>query len=98
VTPETLAIGLVEEVGPAGHFLEKDHTHRFFKREQWRPDLMTRVGLDEWRSLGAKDTATRIQEKLKMILEEHQAPALPDKVLAALDRIKRQGEEELTSK
>ena len=33
-----------------------------------------------------------------MILEEHQAPALPDKVLAALDNIKRKGEEELASK
>ena len=98
VNPETLAVGLVEEVGPAGHFLEKDHTHRHFKNEQWRPKLMTRVGFDEWQSQGAKDTATRIQEKLKMILEEHQAPALPDKVLAALDSIKRKGEEELTSK
>jgi trimethylamine--corrinoid protein Co-methyltransferase len=98
VNPETLAIGLVEEVGPAGHFLEKDHTHKHFKKEQWRPNLMTRVGFDEWQSQGAKDTATRIQEKLKIILEEHQAPALPDKVLAALDSIKRKGEEELTSK
>ena len=98
VNAETLALDLIEEVGPAGHFLEKDHPHQHFKNEQWRPNLMTRVGFDEWQSQGAKDTATRIQEKLKMILAEHQAPALPDKVLAALERIKRKGEDELTSK
>jgi trimethylamine--corrinoid protein Co-methyltransferase len=97
VNPETLAIGLIEEVGPAGHFLEKDHTHKHFMNEQWRPSLMTRVGFDEWQSQGAKDAATRIQEKLKMILAEHQVPALPDKVLAAMDSIKRKGEEELTA-
>jgi trimethylamine:corrinoid methyltransferase-like protein len=59
---------------------------------------MTRVGFDEWQSQGARDTAERIQEKLKIILEEHQAPALPDKILGAMDSIKRKGEDELTSK
>ncbi len=98
VNSETLALGLIEEVGPAGHFLEKDHTHEHFRSEQWRPNLMTRAGFDEWQSQGAKDTATRIQEKLNDILEHHQVPALPDKILAALDRIKRKGEDELTSK
>jgi len=98
VSTETLAVGLIEEVGPAGHFLEKDHTHKHFKKEQWRPNLMTRVGYDEWHSQGAKDTATRIQEKLKMILAEHRAPSLPDKVIGAIDSIKRKGEKELTSK
>jgi trimethylamine--corrinoid protein Co-methyltransferase len=98
VNAETLALDLIEEVGPAGHFLEKDHTYKHFKNEQWRPNLMTRVGFDEWQSQGARDTAERIQEKLKIILQEHQAPELPDKVLAAMDSIKRKGEEELTSK
>ena len=30
---------------------------------------MTRTGFDEWHSSGAKDAATRIQEKLKDIVE-----------------------------
>jgi trimethylamine--corrinoid protein Co-methyltransferase len=98
VNSETLALGLIEEVGPAGHFLEKDHTHKHFKSEQWRPSLMTRVGFDEWQSQGAKDAVARIQEKLNDILAHHQIPALPDKILAALDSIKRRGEAELTSK
>jgi trimethylamine--corrinoid protein Co-methyltransferase len=95
VNAETLALSLIEEVGPAGHFLEKDHTHKHFKNEQWRPNLMTRVGIDEWQSQGAKDTAARIQEKLKLILEGHQVPPLSDKILAAIDSIKRKGEDEL---
>jgi trimethylamine--corrinoid protein Co-methyltransferase len=98
VNTETLALELIEEVGPAGHFLEKDHTHKHFKNELWRPGLMTRVGFDEWQSQGARDTAQRIQEKLKAILETHRVSALPDKTLAALDGIKRKGEEALGSK
>jgi trimethylamine--corrinoid protein Co-methyltransferase len=96
VNRETLALSLIEEVGPAGHFLEKDHTHMHFKSEQWRPNLMTRLGFDEWQSQGAKDTATRIQEKLKDIVEHHEVAPLPDKILSALDSIKRKGESELT--
>jgi hypothetical protein len=33
----------------------------------------------------------RIQEKLEDIIENHQLPALPDKTLAALERIKQEG-------
>ncbi|MGD8521684.1 MAG: trimethylamine methyltransferase family protein [Desulfobacterales bacterium] len=96
VNSETLALGLIEEVGPGGHFLEKDHTYKHFKDEQWHPGLMMRKGFDEWQSQGAKDTATRIQEKLKDILEHHKISLLPSKVLMALERIKQNGEKELT--
>jgi trimethylamine--corrinoid protein Co-methyltransferase len=96
VNSETLARDLIEEVGPGGHYLEKDHTYAHFKEELWVPGLMTRTGFDEWHSSGAKDAATRIQEKLKDIVEHHEVAPLPDKTLSALDGIKRKGESELT--
>jgi trimethylamine--corrinoid protein Co-methyltransferase len=84
VNRETLAREVIEKIGPGGHFLEDEHTHRHFRKELWRPSLMTRVAYEEWESTGAKDTAVRIQEKLEAILEGHQAPGLPDKTLAAI--------------
>lgn len=59
------------------------------------PDLMVRSAYDEWYNQGAKDMATRIQEKLEDIIENHQAPPLPDKTLKALNDIKKKGEKEL---
>ncbi len=96
VTSETIARELIEKVGPGGHFLEEAHTYKHFRNELWKPNLMMRKGFDEWHHQGAKDMATRIQEKLKNIIEHHKIPPLPDKILAALGRIKQSGEKELT--
>ena len=96
VNKETLARELIEKVGPGGHFLEEGHTYDHFKSELWKPHLMMRKGFDEWKSLGSKDMAARIQEKLNDIVEHHKVSPLPDKTIAALDRIKHNGEKELT--
>ncbi len=56
---------------------------------------MTRAAYEDWQEQGAKDMATRIQEKLADILENHEAPALPDKILSALKSIRKKGEKEL---
>jgi trimethylamine--corrinoid protein Co-methyltransferase len=95
VNREALARELIEKVGPGGHFLEEKHTLEHFKNELWMPGLMTRAAREDWQSQGAKDMATRIHEKLRDIVESHQAPSLPDKTLAALNAVKHKGEKEL---
>jgi trimethylamine--corrinoid protein Co-methyltransferase len=96
VNSETLAREVIASVGPGGHFLENNHTYSHFKNELWMPSLMMRKGFDEWQSQGAKDTATRIQETLKDIIDHHKISPLPGKILTALKRIKQNGEKELT--
>ncbi|CAB5087422.1 hypothetical protein D3OALGA1CA_669 [Olavius algarvensis associated proteobacterium Delta 3] len=91
VNRETLAREVIEKIGPGGHFLEDEHTYRHFKNELWHPSLMTHVAYVEWESTGAKDMAARIDEKLQGILETHEAPALPDKTLAAIRSIREKG-------
>ncbi len=95
VNHETLARELIENVGPGGHFLDQNHTYDHFKNELWMPGLMTRSAGEDWQSQGAKDMATRIQEKLEDIVKNHKAPSLPDKTLAALKTIRQNGEKEL---
>ena len=98
VSRETLALEVIEKVGPGGHYLDQDHTYNHFKSESWMPDLMVRSAYDEWHNQGAKDMATRIQEKLEDIVKNHKAPPLPDKILASLAEIKNKGEKELVGK
>jgi trimethylamine--corrinoid protein Co-methyltransferase len=95
VNSETLALEVIEKVGPGGHYLDQDHTYNHFKSESWMPDLMVRSAYDEWQNQGAKDMAARIQEKLEDIVKNHKAPPLPDKTLATLSEIKKKGEKEL---
>ncbi len=95
VNQETLARELIENVGPGGHFLDQNHTYDHFKNELWVPGLMTRSAYEDWQDQGAKDLATRIQEKLEDIVKNHAAPSLPDKTVAALKAIRQKGEKEL---
>ena len=95
VNSETLARGLIEKVGPAGHFLTEDHTFENFKKEQWKPELMTRKAYGKWRDEGAKDTAQRIQDKIQHILDNHKVPPLADKTVAAFKTIIEKCEKEL---
>ena len=98
VNRETLAREVIQKVGPGGHFLEEDHTYNHFKRELWIPKLMTRSAYEDWQNQGAKDMATRIQEKLEDIVKNHGPPALPGKTLSALISIRQKGEKELARK
>jgi len=46
ITEEALAVELTRDVGPAGHFMEKDHTMNHF-RDVWYPGLLSRSGVDD---------------------------------------------------
>lgn len=97
VTAETLARNVIAQVGPGGHFLQEDHTYDHFRRELWLPTLMARQSYDDWQEAGAKDMAQRVREKVIGLVESHTAPPLPDKTIAALARLKQQGDAELSS-
>jgi len=96
VSAETLARGVIEEVGPGGHFLQEKHTVRHMRNELWMPELLARQHREVWQAEGAKDMAQRISERVREIAESHNVPPLPDNTLTALERLKRKGEAELT--
>ena len=88
--------GVIEKVGPGGHFLQEDHTYQHFRKELWIPSLMARQPYDLWSQDGSKDMSQRVAERVRDILETHAVAPLPDKTLAALEKIRIKGEKELT--
>lgn len=98
VTPETLARDVIQKVGPGGNFLQEEHTFRHFRQELWMPTLMSRQPYGIWQQEGSKDMAVRVQEKVKEILESHKNSQLPDNTLSALEKLKLDGEKELTER
>jgi trimethylamine--corrinoid protein Co-methyltransferase len=97
VNPETLARSVVESVGPGGHYLQERHTVKHFRHQLWNPSLLTRQERSMWQGAGAKDMEQRIRDRLREIDAAHQAPPLPEAVVAALDQLKRKAEEEVAS-
>ncbi len=95
LSPQALAREVIASVGPGGNYLMTEHTLHHFQSELWRPTVFTRDGYKRWEEAGAKDTATRVREEIRRILETHRPPALGDKTLARLEEIKKRGEKEL---
>jgi len=92
VDSESLALDLIQEIGPGGAFLATDHTRRHFQDELLIPDLIGRQPRSSWEAAGAPDMRTRAQEEIRRILAEHHPPPLPDGAAAQLDEIVKEVE------
>jgi trimethylamine--corrinoid protein Co-methyltransferase len=86
VSEESLALDVIAQAGPEGHYLNKDHTRRHF-REIWTPDLLERDDYKTWKGKGGKTLGERASERVETILCEHQPEPLPDDVKAQLRSI-----------
>ncbi|MBN1955158.1 MAG: trimethylamine methyltransferase family protein, partial [Anaerolineae bacterium] len=87
VTPETLAVDVIEKVGPGGHYLTQEHTRRHFRAEAWFPTLVDRQMRRSWQAGGGQTMAQRVRARVRDILEHHQPQPLPDGVEERLQEI-----------
>ena len=93
VTPETLAVDIIERVGPGGHHLTQEHTRQHFRTELWFPTLMDRQQRRGWEASGSKTMAERVRAKVVDILDHHEPMPIPAKVEARLKEIVAQADE-----
>jgi len=94
VNDDTLALDVIDEVGPGGHFLAQPHTMKNFKTETWFPSVMSRMRHDGWKTMeGGSTMGDRVTEKMRDILENYEVPALPDGVLKKIDEIVKRAED-----
>ena len=90
--PEGIALEVIENVGPGGHFLSQKHTREHI-RDIWIPDLthpcMSPLGEQEG------DIRKRARAKFDQILAEHEPQPLEEAVHYEIDIILKKAEEEL---
>jgi trimethylamine--corrinoid protein Co-methyltransferase len=78
VNHETLAVDLIEQVGPIpGFFLDKAHTREWWKQEQFIPQASDQLSHKEFEELGKKAALDYAKEKVDEILAnyDHDLPA-----------------------
>ena len=97
VKADTLALEVINKVGPGGNFLRQKHTLANFRTEWWKPALFTREAYGKWAESGATDIRERVRRRVVEILNTHQPSPLPDDVRARVADIRRQGSAELAS-
>lgn len=87
VSEKTLALNVIEEVGPGGNYLTHPQTVEHFREEIWMPELIDRQDYENWHTAGAKTLKQRTNEKVRRILETHEPEALPEDVEKSIREI-----------
>ncbi len=87
VTPETLAIDVVRDVGPGGDFLSHRHTAKNVRKAQWRPTIINRQGHVRWQEEGGLDLKEKARLKALRLLETHEPAPLPAELAARIDAL-----------
>mgnify|MGYP006278949041 FL=1 len=95
VNDDTLAVDLIDKVGPGGHFLGEEHTMKYFKKETYYPDLFKRQFYENWVEEGEKTLFDRANEKVIDILENYEPEPLPKDVEKKLQDIVDRAESKL---
>jgi trimethylamine--corrinoid protein Co-methyltransferase len=98
VNEESLAVSVIHDVGPDGHYLREPHTRTHFKSEFWYPTMSDRRNYEEWDMMGRLTMRDRVINRTQEILQTHEPSSIkPEtkqvirKVLeAAEDRVKEQ--------
>lgn len=90
VNDETLALDLIDKIGPGGHYLYEDHTFKHFKNV-WYSDLFDRSIYDIWIKQGAKKFEERLRDKTAKVMK-HQPESLPKDILQEMEKMKQHWE------
>lgn len=96
VDDETLALEVIEELGPTGSYLEHPHTLRHF-RDAYYSQLADKNVYAVWASHGATSMEARAAQRVEAILAEHHPPSLSDSIKRALREVILREEQRLGS-
>jgi len=92
---EKLAVDVIRQVGPGGHFLTVSHTRDHFQEEIWQPQLLNRDSPDPWAKNGGLTYEEVVTQKARNILQTYQPQPLPEEVCQQVQEIAKRAAQEL---
>ncbi|MEW5958550.1 MAG: trimethylamine methyltransferase family protein [Chloroflexota bacterium] len=84
--PETLALGVIDAVGPGGEYMSTDHTADHF-RSVWYPRLFDRRDYHAWVEAGQPTALETARDVARQAIAGHTPPPLAESTLAELRAI-----------
>ncbi len=84
VSPATLPIEAVKEVGPGGSFLDHQHTLEHFRDELWMPELFSGVYYEGWLASGGQSILEKARKKVLDILDSYHPRGIKQETEAKL--------------
>jgi trimethylamine--corrinoid protein Co-methyltransferase len=77
ITPETLALDVIHEVGPRGGYLGAAHTAKHY-RDVWYPRVLDRRPHHTWAGAGSPDATRTARDLARATLAKHLPAPLPE--------------------
>ena len=87
ISDETLALNVINEIGPGGNYLGHSHTLKHFRSEFYFPKLFDRRDFEIFEKTEKLDTEKRAYKEAKEILEKHNPEPLDSDISKQLDII-----------
>jgi len=94
VNDETMAIDVIDKVGPGGIFLGEKHTLKHF-RERWMSRFFDIDSFETWQKKGSKSIDEVAREKVKEILATHKPEPIPEDTQKEISKILKRAKAEL---
>ncbi|MEN8171811.1 MAG: trimethylamine methyltransferase family protein [Chloroflexota bacterium] len=93
VNEETLAVDVINNVGPNGHYLREQHTRDHYKTEFWYPNLCNRRNYEEWEEEGKTTMKDRTYARVQDILSTHKATPIKPETEKVIEKVLADAEE-----
>jgi trimethylamine--corrinoid protein Co-methyltransferase len=93
VNDDTLAVDVIHNVGPNGHYLRELHTRRYYKTEFYYPKLCDRRNYEEWEMMGKTTMRERVIARVREIIATHQPSPVSAETQEAIQAVLEAAEE-----
>ena len=87
INTDTLAIDIIDKVGPGGNFLGEKHTRKHYQSEHDLSTLSDRLTREAWEKKGSKDVVQRAKEAVNQKLETHNVEPLDRDIAEMLEKM-----------
>lgn len=80
VTADSLAVEVIDAVGPGGHFFGTDHTQARYRTEFFSPLVSDWRNWEAWSEAGSPTADQRANTVARKLLDAYEQPELPDDI------------------
>ncbi len=98
VNDDTLAVDVINKVGPNNHYLREPHTRRYYKSEYFYPKLLDRQDFENWESSGSLTMKDRTIARVHDLLAAHKPAPIKPETQKVIEKVLAEAEERVKDK
>jgi trimethylamine--corrinoid protein Co-methyltransferase len=91
VNEDTMAVGLIGEMGSEGDYLTTSHTRKYFRKETYiPPEIIDKKNRPAWQAEGQKTIFDRAKEQVEKTLASHTPKPLTEEQEKAIEKVAKE--------